>query len=963
MASKKPSHPQIAALCALLVAMAPCASFAQAPAGGPEVLNKLWDEAGAAYTAKEFGKASEKLEELLKFAGTSQTGPIEQARFNLGLSYLLSEKYTEAEKAFTDCINQFKKGEYTSRCYLGIGKARIAKAGTDKTAKATAVDPLRLASADPKLRSEAGLALGQLYTDLGREADALQVFRTLMGADIRSPQQTTAAVEVVGVLAQAEKLDELVSYLDRLIRSAGVRDAIAWYTNQVLVTADQLFNDKKFDAALILYRSVLPRTQILDIQRLALDAQRKELKLIEPIAAAEEKKPLGQRTNIAERLANQKAAIETTEKALAEVEEMKDLDSAVLMRRGRSFYYLDRYEEALLGFRTIRLKHTQSKDIKGAAFAEIAVLQKLNRLDDIMALSADYIRKYPDDDKVPQIRELIGQMLVTSGDWKKAGDWYRDLEKDYPKSENLENYLLVQGISLMNDGQFLDAAKKFAELVQKFPGGPQTEAAEYRIVMCYFLTNDSKNTVTAAKAYLEKHPDGQFAGDILYRLAFIDFADKSENRADQILQNLGGYVEKHKEDPALGMMYNLIGDVWAQKKKDTDTVKVQDMALEYYTKALFAPEQSEEITRYALESASSILRAKKDWAGLSKLNGDFLKERPNGPLAMVCVSEIAKAKLREGKPEEAAALLGEALKPRIGDPSSEQAELVIDTLLSTLVPRKVRDLKDEDRKAVADKVADVLKEIVGDRENQTTNARIFYARAKAMDMMKDREKADLFIKGIATATEPEALSPMLLAVCGEVLMKLGDLDKAEAMFTRLSEKFKESFFSDAGPVGLGRIALARKQYEQALKIFDAALENKGNSRVNEALFGRMQALSALNKLDEAEKLGLELVGVKGDKGAVANAYLELANVSRKRAAAAVGQAKQDALNTANGRYLRVRSSYKAYTDQYAQACWGAYEVLGEMNLASEAMDVIRAMAADPRLEKHPLGEKARQMIK
>ncbi len=82
--------------------------------------------------------------------------------------------------------------------------------------KQQAIEALKNAAKDPKYRSEAGLWLGQVYTDLGKHDEALKVFRSLMGSDVRTPQQTTAAVEVIGLLADTGKLEDLTAYLDRL---------------------------------------------------------------------------------------------------------------------------------------------------------------------------------------------------------------------------------------------------------------------------------------------------------------------------------------------------------------------------------------------------------------------------------------------------------------------------------------------------------------------------------------------------------------------------------------------------------------------------------------------------------------------------------------------------------------------------------------------------------------------------
>ncbi|MBJ7255574.1 MAG: hypothetical protein JHC69_02115, partial [Akkermansiaceae bacterium] len=97
-----------------------------------------------------------------------------------------------------------------------------------------------------------------------------------------------------------------------------------------------------------IYRSVPPRSQILQIQKTALESQRKDLKLLEARVELEKTKPLGQRSSASELVGSLKPAIELAEKALAAVEEKTDLDAALLMRRGRCLFYLERHEEALV---------------------------------------------------------------------------------------------------------------------------------------------------------------------------------------------------------------------------------------------------------------------------------------------------------------------------------------------------------------------------------------------------------------------------------------------------------------------------------------------------------------------------------------------------------------------------------------------------------------------------------------
>ncbi|MES2437868.1 MAG: tetratricopeptide repeat protein [Verrucomicrobiota bacterium] len=941
---------------------------APAAPAAPATLNRLFTEAENAFGAKDYAGAVAKIEELLLALGTSKEAPLELLYFNIGLGNLLGDRPVEAEAAFTECLKRFPKGEYASRCYLGIGRACILQGTPEKQERA--LDALKLAAQDPKYRSEAGFYLGKVYSELGRHEEAMVVFKSLMGSDIRSPQQTTAAVEVIALLADTGKLDDLIAYLDRLSSQAGVRDAIAWYANQVIVRGDELValsTPDSYEAALAIYRSVPPRSQILEIQKTALESQRKEVKILETRVNAEKTKPLNQRSAASEFLNNLKPAVELAETALAAIEEKADLDAALLMRRGRCLYYLERYEEALVCFRTLRNKYGSSADAKPAAYAEIVILNKLKNIAEIKSLCDKYLAKYPDAENAEQVATLAGEVLVQSGNWPEVESFYRSLLAKFPKSENLDRYTFFQALALFQSGDFNASTPIFTSFAGSFPNSTLVENSLYYVAMSNFLTNKYKETLAASKEYLSKFPDGRYAGDMRYRLAFIDFNDKEEDQSDKIIRDLTAFLAEHPDDSAAGSMLCLIGDTYKKKKSDkTDEIaKFEKQALEAYKKAVWT-DSPDDVIQYALDSATTILQGSKDWAGIAALHGEFLQRKPDSPLALLSAIQVAKMKAREGKGPEAAEMLANALKPRIGNPSSEQVEFLIDELVKTLVPKKKPAEIDVD--AVDAQLVEVLNKAIGGQENPTTNARLYYARAQLARMLKRPDKSELYLKGIATinAKEPAVLSPALLAVSGDILLKLGDLDAAEGMFKRLVDRYKEGMFADAGPVGLGYIALARKNPEEALKIFEEALEkNPGMSRFKETTLGKIQALIELGKLEDAEKLCLQIAGDKMFRGeAAGKAYIFLAQVYRKQSEKATGkEAKDELLRKAHGTYNRVYTAYKSTPDVCAEAGWQAYETLLELGDKTLAEETLRTLANDPKLKNTERAKKAAGLAK
>ncbi len=950
----------------------------------PATLTRLFREAEAAFGADppNYATAVSKIEELLKGLGPNKDAPLELLYFNIGLGNLLGEMPVEAEAAFTECLRRFPKGEYASRCYLGVGRACILQDTPEK--KERAIDALKMAAQDPKFRSEAGLWLGQVYTDLGRREDALAVFKSLMGSDIRSPQQTTAAVEVIGLLADTGKLEDLILYLDRLANQAGVRDAIAWYANQVIVRGDELVGTampQGYEAALAIYRSVPPRSQILETQKTALESQRKDVKLLENRVAADSNKPLSQQTNASELLNSLKPAVALAETALAAIEAKTDLDAALLMRRGRCLYYLDRQEEALVCFRAVRIKYPSAGDAKAAAYAEIIIQTKLKNLAEIKALCDAYLRKFPDAENAEQVATLGGEVLVESGNWAEVLVFYRDLEKKFPKSESMDRYKFYQGVSLFQDGNFKESTPIFTSFLKDFPNSTFVENGLYYMAMSNFLQGRDryKETLSSIKEYLSKFPDGRYAGDMRYRLAFIDSNDKGMNSdpkaiavyentmSDKIIRDLNAFLIQHPDDAAAGSMLCLIGETYKKKKSDKadEIAKFERSALEAFKKAVWSA-SPDDVIQYALDEATALLQGNKDWAAIAALHGEFLQRKPESPLALLSAMQVAKMKAREGKGSQAAEMLASSIRSRIANPTVEQVEFLLDELVKTLVPRKKPSEIDAD--AVDKQLVEILTKAIGAQENLTTNARLYYARARLAQLLRRPEKSDQYLQGVATinAKDPSVLSPALLSASGDILLKVGDLDGAEAMYRRLVDRYKHGMFADAGPVGLGYIALARKKPDEALKIFQNALDtNPGMSRFKETTLGKLEALIALGQLDEAQKLALETAGDKTFRGESAGkALILMGKIYRKQAEKADStEAKLDLYKQAYGTYNKVYGAYKSAPEVCAEAGWQAYETAVEMGNTELADQMIKALASEPKLAKTKRAKQAVELDK
>ena len=178
---------------------------------------------------------------------------------------------------------------------------------------------------------------------------------------------------------------------------------------------------------------------------------------------------------------------------------------------------------------------------------------------------------------------------------------------------------------------------------------------------------------------------------------------------------------------------------------------------------------------------------------------------------------------------------------------------------------------------------------------------------------------------------------------------------------RLIDRFKDGAFADAGPVGLGFVALKKKKPEEALKIFENAIEvNPGQARFKEATLGKLEALIALGKLDDAMKLALDTVGDKVFRGEPAGkALLLMARIYREQATKANKvEDKLEFLKKAHGVYQKTYVAYQSFPEVCAEAYWQAIETLKELGKQDLADETLKAFKANKKLENTDRYKKA-----
>ena len=475
----------------------------------------------------------------------------------------------------------------------------------------------------------------------------------------------------------------------------------------------------------------------------------------------------------------------------ATTEEREALDAALLMRRGIRLYHLKHLEEARLCFRTLRLQYPAFKDARTAAYTEICILQDLKVSTGLLELCQAFLAAYPDSKNADAVASLAGECLVEQAKWSEVANYYAKLETRFPKSPNLDRFTFYQGLAHFLAGEFALSTPFLESVIRDHPKSLLYEPALYHLAMTHFLNNEFQKTVATCNSYLAKFPDGPYAGDLQYRLSYIDSND-SGVKANKIISDLETFINAHPHDVCNGSMLCLLADTYKKAHED-------DKALAAYQSALWS-KSPDDVTQYALDCATTILQDKKDWNAIFEMLAEFLRKNPRSKLDLRVIGQGVNVNVRQGKPEQAVQTLTDALRPRVGNPAAEQVEYLLDLLVQTLVPRK-RPAKEE-LAAVAEhldqQLVETLTKVIGVTPNPTATARMLYARARLSQLLyraSRTERSDRLLKDLATdyADNPAALSPTLLSICGDILLEdspLGGLRARLRLLVRLRQRHR-----------------------------------------------------------------------------------------------------------------------------------------------------------------------------
>ena len=486
--------------------------------------------------------------------------------------------------------------------------------------------------------------------------------------------------------------------------------------------------------------------------------------------------------------------------------------------------------------------------------------------------------------KVAHAKNQIGSLYILKDEHKKAKAVFEEVIKNYP---DLENAVIIARMGLADNlkeqKKYQEAIVAYRSITENFTNYPQAIEAKDRIAKIMMDMGDVEQARAIYEEIKKKYADN--AGAVIQ--AEFDIADllRSQGKNTEALAKFGQIYEQNKEDEYVGAraLSNII-QVYVSMQKIDEAEKTLASLKEKYPNDLNSYLDAELFIANALSSMQKFESAEKRltavykehddkmqgyWAGVSLIDlyssqAEFAKaEQILKELNQKWGNEenykeqfqIKKIKLLQvqKKYTEAIALVNQ-LKPTITSPK-EVLEV------SVLLAQLYTEAKDFTNATIA--FEQILKDYA---DNQNAVSSALLGLAKLNELKGDIPGAIAQYEKVVTSTK----NPNFIydAQFNQVRLyrHMKDIKNEERVLNRMAEYYKDDLERTLFiKMALSDTYRTQKKYEEAYNLLRPIADRNDTPQAINALSALVRLFSDQGKIQEAEKINLEITSRFPDK--------------------------------------------------------------------------------------------------
>jgi len=299
---------------------------------------------------------------------------------------------------------------------------------------------------------------------------------------------------------------------------------------------------------------------------------------------------------------------------------------------------LDKKQEALNAFRNAS-QMDFSPEIQQDAYLNYARLgyEIGNAYEPVPEVLTNYLKRYPDNEKQAEIRELLVDSYITSRNFSGALALL-EANQGFASKETYQKVAFFRAMELFQEGAYAEAVDNFKKSLNQPVNGAYEARARYWKGEAAYLLNHFEEALTDFVAY-QQHPsapDTPEYADLDYQLGYAYFKLKDYFNAAAYFKN---FTEKHPSG-AMGMdAYARLGDSYFVTSKYWPAMEAYNQVL-----AMNSPEKD----YAAFQKALSYGFVDREASKIDEL-GSFVSRFPDSALKDDALFELGNTYVQAGQ--------------------------------------------------------------------------------------------------------------------------------------------------------------------------------------------------------------------------------------------------------------------------------------------------------------------------
>ena len=830
------------------------------------------------------------------------------------------------------------------------------------------------------------------YMQLKKPDDEIGVLERLVFPQFATSAAAEGAVRLMSLYAlkhdpsvpgTEEFADKAIALLKTLQTKTHLVENFIVLNSLAIKLGDELLDVHAYKKALEGYWTVRPRAEVAKMQRERIAAMKLRIDQFMK-AAGKDPQKLAEAIRMNDEIV--KPRIAEAERILAQFEKAGDYMPALYFRMARCHSDMNKKWEAIVVFNQVLEEYPKAPLRELVIFSRLQHYGELGLAERTYQLAEDYLTEFPNGAHLGDVAYIRAATAMRKKDWFMAEKHFTAALPLVQKTDAGKQAYEAEVRFQIGNTKFLQ--NKFPEAqvdLQAFIEGHKhladgkgafMEDAEYQLALTHLFSGhyqrdpdkkaDTDGAIERLTAYLAKWGErSTYGSDARYRLGVCNFA-AYEN--EQCVKECQTWLANFGADPKELLqpeVYALMGDAKAALKQHAEAAVAY---IESYKRAT-----TDEVLSYSLFEAGKQLQKAGDWEGVEKLYTEFVQARPEHPAAVTAVYWMGKAKSKLGRMEEAKKVTVETLVKYIGDQKREGIEMILtqiadwarrrpqvtvtETVAGTAVtssglgdPKPPAEPTKWDAEAELERMIKPLRE----NANATAQLRITYTFSELAKLTRNPDKREQLMAEIAEKAKPEDLSPHLLMELGDYQFAKGKIEIAETLYQTLRGNYPKADRVDAGWVGLADVNFARKNFDEAMKLYTHAIDRLGAPyKLKEALLGQAKVHLEKGSYAEAIKLFQEVAGVREWRGeSTAFALFQIAEAQFRQKKWAEGTAQ----------FERVALTQLKYPTWAARAYLKAAEGYRNQGKDEKGKERLQEMLTKEKLQSLPEAEEAKKRL-